>query len=201
MFRSSAKLNTTYARQKLLLALEGIVAEEVEASEASQSVQSSRRREVWDGLIQRKPAAIEPVDYIRVWLNREASQKSRLPTIFQVLKAIRFQISKYLNETSCKRYSKTELFGLNKMLLACLFKNGQPTNSFEVKAADDIQECLDTFLNRSVKSQRGRLFEEVDDLCTQVIYEQKRLFDCDVWGSEEDDDSSEDEENEELYRE
>lgn len=107
-----------------------------------------------------------------------STQANAVPSVFQVLRSVRFEISKYLNGVSAdggeKRYSRGSMRGLKEMLGELLFQRRERPDSFEQAAMSEIDDCLDKFVNRSVKRTQVRLFENLDEVVSQVVFEQHR---------------------------
>jgi hypothetical protein len=173
----------------MLLALDEIVAEQgnVEEDDITESVYSNRfesagvtptespKRSSLPNSINSSP------DAAKKWLNRDpvlSKASTPVPSVFQVLRSVRFEISKYLNELSveggAKRYTRGAMRGLADMLKELMFGGGR--DAFEYAGMKEIEECLGDFVNRSVKSCQVKLFEALDEVVAEVVTEQHRSY-------------------------
>jgi len=174
LFRNASKLNSNYARQKILIALDQILCEEQQEDgddsvDSLASVNSSPDRR-----LEELPARVVIPEVQDPESRANESNSSSFPV---QIRGLRYDVSKYLDELAdtAKSYTQTSLDSLKRFLLHLMFKGTLNDGAFERASENEFDECFKYFVDRAIGVQlQAELFQGVDAIVQQIVMEQSR---------------------------
>ena len=203
VFRGATKMTNSYQRQKFLMAIDAIVDQDVEefneeeevvegSDDAVKNNSSPRTALSFDQVSQASVALSTATIESSAWKNgfSEVSRGDNYSHVYQILREARLRISntvdEFVSSVNNSRFTRLQIDQLVEKFLTVLVIGGENSSSWQ-ETRRQLEFGLEKFVNRNISKQRDNLFYQVDEIATQVIFDQQKRRDDDEDSSDEDD--------------